>query len=73
MITFAVVKPDETLASQPHPILSDTWGAQNYVSDELARDPVASEPIPGTERRLRCGDEETRALRGPQPPQEDVH
>ena len=26
VITFAVVKPDETLASQPHPILSDTWG-----------------------------------------------
>jgi hypothetical protein len=41
VITFAAVKPDETLASQPHPFLSEEWGAINYVSDELARDPVA--------------------------------
>lgn len=61
VITFAVVKPDETLASQPHPILSDTWGAQNYVSDELARDPV---PVTIRELNADCdvGDEETRAL-----------
>lgn len=39
IITFATVKPDEALASQPHPFLSDNWGATNYVSDELARDP----------------------------------
>lgn len=40
-ITLASVKPDETLASQPHPILSDVWTARNHVADELAIDPVA--------------------------------
>ncbi|WP_071675232.1 hypothetical protein [Nioella nitratireducens] len=40
LITFAAVKPDEALASQPHPFLSDTWGATNYVADEMAIDPV---------------------------------
>jgi hypothetical protein len=40
VITFASVKPDETLEHQPHPILSDNWGARNYVADELAIDPV---------------------------------
>lgn len=40
LITFAAVKPDETLASQPHPIMSDTWAARNYVADEMAVDPV---------------------------------
>lgn len=38
--TFAYVKPDETLASQPHPILSEPWGAINFVADEMALDPV---------------------------------
>lgn len=61
VITFAAIKPDETLASQPHPYLSDVWGAQNFVSDELARD-----PIPVTMRELDSDvaqvDEETRAL-----------
>ncbi len=38
--TFCVVKPDETLATQPHPILSDVWGLDNFVADELALDPV---------------------------------
>lgn len=41
MVTFVAVKPDETLASQPHPILSDAWAARNYLVDELAVDPVA--------------------------------
>ena len=41
IITFAVLKPDETLSSQPHPILSDVWGLDNFVADELALDPVA--------------------------------
>lgn len=40
IITFAVIRPDETLAGQPHPFLSDVWGAENFVADELALDPV---------------------------------
>lgn len=40
IITFAVLKPDETLSSQPHPFLSDVWGADNFVADEMALDPV---------------------------------
>lgn len=40
IITFACLKPDETLSSQPHPMLSDVWGADNFVADELALDPV---------------------------------
>lgn len=40
VVTFLVVKPDETISSQPHPVLSDSWGARNYVADELALDPV---------------------------------
>jgi len=40
IITFATLKPDETLASQPHPFLSDLWGGDNFVADELAIDPV---------------------------------
>ena len=41
IITFACLKPDETISSQPHPFLSDVWGAENFVADELALDPVA--------------------------------
>lgn len=61
VITFAVVKPDETLASQPHPFLSEPWGATNYVSDEMARDPV---PVTIRELDADCetADEETRAF-----------
>lgn len=40
LITFLYVKPDEALAAQPDPYLSDTWQAQNFVADELALDPV---------------------------------
>lgn len=40
IITFATLKPDETLAAQPHPFLADNWGVDNYVADELALDPV---------------------------------
>lgn len=40
IITFACLKPDETLSGQPHPFLSDVWGAENFVADELALDPV---------------------------------
>jgi hypothetical protein len=46
IVTFMVVKPDETLASQPHPILSDVWAADNFVADELALDAV---PVTGRE------------------------
>jgi len=44
IITFACLKPDETLATQPHPILSDVWALENFVADELALDPV---PVTG--------------------------
>jgi hypothetical protein len=40
VITFAAIKPDEALASQPHPVLSQEWGAINFVADEMAIDPV---------------------------------
>lgn len=40
IITFACLKPDETISSQPCPFLSDVWGAENFVADELALDPV---------------------------------
>ena len=44
IITFAVLKPDEALRTQPHPILSDVWALDNFVADELALDPV---PVTG--------------------------
>lgn len=61
VITFGVLKPDETIASQPHPFLSEEWGAINYVSDELARDPV---PVNIRELDADCEetDENTRAM-----------
>lgn len=61
VVTFAVVKPDETLASQPHPFLSEPWGAINYVSDEMARDP---EPVTFRDLDAECllADEGTRAF-----------
>lgn len=61
VVTFAAVKPDETLASQPHPILSAEWGARNYIADELAIDPV---PVTIRDLHADCetADEETVAL-----------
>lgn len=47
VITFSTLKPDETLASQPHPFLSKEWSAINYVAEEMQRD-----PIPVTMREL---------------------
>lgn len=44
IVTFLCLKPDETLPNQPHPILSDVWGVDNFVADELALDPV---PVTG--------------------------
>lgn len=40
VVTIASLKPDETLAEQPHPIFSEEWKAINYAADELAIDPV---------------------------------
>ena len=61
VITFAALKPDETLAAQPHPILSDTWGLRNYVADEMAVDPV---PVTVRDLYSDCSqaDEETISL-----------
>ncbi len=61
VVTFAVVKPDEALANQPHPILSAPWGARNYVADEMAVDPV---PVTIRELDSECSqvDEDTIAL-----------
>lgn len=52
VITFACIKPDETLSSQPHPILSDVWGLDNFVADELALDP---QPVTARELDTNCG------------------
>lgn len=61
IVTFLSIKPDETLAGQPHPFLSDVWGAENFVSDELALDPV---PVTIRELDANCtsGQETTVAL-----------
>jgi hypothetical protein len=40
IVTFAVLKPDETLARQPHPELSIDWVVDNFVAQELLLDPV---------------------------------
>ena len=40
VVTLLAIKPDEKLASQPHPFLSDVWTADNFVADSLALDPV---------------------------------
>lgn len=61
VITFISVKPDETLGGQPHPFLSDVWGLENFVADELALDPV---PVTIRELDADCtsGQESTVAL-----------
>ncbi|MBY5970812.1 hypothetical protein KUV28_00570 [Ferrimonas balearica] len=61
IITFATLKPDETLSSQPHPYLSDVWGLDNFVADEMALDPV---PVTVRELDSDCasGDESNVAL-----------
>ncbi len=40
IFTFLVVRPDETFQNQPDPILSDHWGVDNFIADEMALDPV---------------------------------
>ncbi|ARC88800.1 hypothetical protein [Rhodovulum sp. MB263] len=61
VMTFATIKPDETLSSQPHPYLSDVWGLDNFVADELALDPV---PVTVRDLDSDCAaaDESTVAL-----------
>lgn len=61
VITFVCLKPDETIGSQPHPILSDVWGVDNFVADELALDPVPvtmreldSDVAAGSEATVSC-------------------
>lgn len=39
VVTFATVKPDETLADMPHPILSAPWAPQNFAADEMKIEP----------------------------------
>lgn len=39
IVLMASLKPDETIASQPDPFLSEPWGLDNFVADELALDP----------------------------------
>lgn len=40
IVTMMTVKPDEVLSSQPHPLLTEAWRADNFVADEMALDPV---------------------------------
>lgn len=40
LITFACIKPDETIALQPHPMLTEPWGKVNHAADTLKIDPV---------------------------------
>lgn len=40
VVTMMCVKPDEVLSSQPHPMFTEAWAADNFVADELAIDPV---------------------------------
>lgn len=61
VITFATVKPDETLANQPHPILSDNWTAENFVADQLKLDPVAVS-MREVDAEVALGDEATVAF-----------
>lgn len=61
IVTFAVLKPDETLYAQPHPFLAQPWGLDNFVADELALDPV---PVLVRELDSDClvGDETTVSM-----------
>jgi hypothetical protein len=40
LVTFVSVKPDESLSSMPHPLLTDSWAQDNFLADEMAIDPV---------------------------------
>lgn len=62
VITFASLKPDETLAAQPHPFLSDNWGVDNFLADELALDPVPVTIRDVTSDPPSAGAESTRVM-----------
>lgn len=51
VVTFAYIKPDETVDSQPHPILSDVTTGRNYIADRMALDP---EPVTVRELDAEC-------------------
>lgn len=40
VVTFLVVKPDEVLFEQPHPVLAAPWTFDNLLAEELQNDPV---------------------------------
>lgn len=40
VVTFLQVKPDETLGSQPHPVLGKNFYPRNFAADMLKLDPV---------------------------------
>lgn len=40
VVTFLQVKPDETLGSQPHPVLGKNFFPRNFAADMLKLDPV---------------------------------
>lgn len=50
VVTFLVIKPDEVLYEQPHPVLSQPWVFDNLMAEELQNDPV-----PVTARDLQAG------------------
>ena len=49
IITFVSVKPDETIASQPHPVLANNFNLRNHMADQLA----LAQKAPGQILRLR--------------------
>lgn len=51
LVTFACVKPEETLGYQPHPIATVPFTATNYVGDDLEREvpkPVVLRQLDGS-------------------------
>lgn len=63
VITMMAIKPDEVLASQPHPLMTEAWSADNFVADEMALDPV---PVlnRAVDSDVSVGDEDTVVFYG---------
>jgi uncharacterized protein YqkB len=61
LVTFVSVKPDESLSSMPHPLLTDSWAQDNFLADEMAIDPV---PVLAREidANVAAGSEDTVCL-----------
>lgn len=61
IVTFVSVKPDESLSSMPHPLLTDAWAQDNFLADEMAIDPV---PVRAREidANVSAGSEDTICL-----------